>query len=442
MSADLWKEFGSPDREYIKSPCGQQPDINLQTKKPDVESPDALLLQVSEPHEGSNTDAGSTFDAHGNSKYRDQSTKAAYKSQPSELSSLGKNVITDQTSTIDKSRQATLREFKSFGAVPTTSEYSHTSGQKVTPLHTNAQTLDEDDEWGDFVEGINPESAESSAVKRVNPPRIESGDDIPAPACLNSTLGQLHLPEKESTRTVTMAVPSKENDSEQLMRASIQGPSPSNIPPPSILLRLISSIFQSLSSDIKKYNLYTEPFSHTSSSAHQRLITNLRRKLAIIRASARIIAGRKLRWGRDTHLSQSMKIGPAQGGRAGGMKLTVLDKAETRREDREVEEAIRTWKQRIGSLRALLVAISTQASDHTLANPELAEKMPVRLAKLSEGGITASKGCFLCGLKRDERVEKVDIQVEDSFGEWWIDHWGHVDCVIFWQEQKDHLQQR
>ena len=426
----------------MKSPCGQQPEINLQTKKPDVESSAALLLQLSEPHKGSNTDAGSTFDAHRNSKYRDQSTKAAYKSQPSGLSSLGENVITDQASAIDKSRQANQRGGKSFGAVPTTSEYSHTSGEKATPLHTDAQTLDEDDEWGDFVEGINPESAESSAVKYVNPPRIESGDDIPAPAFLNSTLGQLHLPEKETTRTVAATVASTEYGSEQLIRASLQGPSPSNIPPPSILLRLISSIFQSLSNDVKKYKLDTEPFSHACSSAHQRLITDLRRKLAIMRASARVIAGRKLRWGRDTHLSQSMKIGPAQGGRAGGMKLTVLDKAETRREDREVEEAIRTWKQQIGSFRALLVAISTQVSDRTFANPELAEKMPVRLVKLSEGGITASKGCFLCGLKRDERVEKVDIQVEDSFGEWWIDHWGHVDCVIFWEEQKDHLQQR
>lgn len=332
MSADLWKEFGSPDQEFLKNPCVQQPDIN-------------------------------------------------------------------------------------------------------------PQTLDEDDEWGDFVEALNPVSAESTAGECRNSPKLTSRHDIPAPACPNPTFGQLQISEEEinpQPPAVTLTI----SDLEPPMRATVHGPPPSNIPPPSILLLLISSILQSLSSDFKKYNLQAEPFLHTSSPVDQNLIANLRRKLAIIRASARIIAGRKLRWNRDAHLSQSMKIGPAQGGRAGGMKLTVLDRAETRREDREVEEAIRTWKQQIGSLRALLVAIRTQESDHTLAIPELAEKMPIRLAKLSEGGITASRSCFLCGLKRDERVEKVDIRVEDSFGEWWIDHWGHVDCVIFWEEQKDSLRQR
>ena len=81
-------------------------------------------------------------------------------------------------------------------------------------------------------------------------------------------------------------------------------------------------------------------------------------------------------------------------------------------------------------------------SGYGLSIPELAEKMPIRVVKFSEGGIIAAKSCFLCGLKRDERIDKVDMHIEDSFGEWWIDHWGHVDCVIFWDEQKDHLQQR
>ena len=137
------------------------------------------------------------------------------------------------------------------------------------------------------------------------------------------------------------------------MKASSQGLPPSNIPPPSILLRLITSIFQSLSSDFKNYNPQAGLSSHTSSTVDQKSISKFRRRLAIIRASARVIAGRKLRWSRDGHLSQSMKIGPAQGGRAGGMKLTVLDRTEARREDRDVEEAIQTWKQQLGRLRAL-----------------------------------------------------------------------------------------
>ena len=443
MSADLWKEFGPPDQEVLKIPYHQQLDINLQTKKPDVEVPATLpLTQVSEPIKGSNLDADFTSDAFGYPNNRVTSTKPAHEPQPFELSSLGEYGITNQASVTDKASQTSQKEIGSFGVVPTSSNYYHAFGKTATPLHTDAHTLDEDDEWGDFVEGINPEFTGSSAVEQGNTPKLTSRHDVSIPESPNPTFGQLYLSEGEMINTENTAVASTKSDPEQLMRAPVQGPPPSNIPPPSILLLLISSVFQSMSSEFKNYNLQAELFSSTSSPVDQKLMTNLRRKLAIIRASARIIAGRKLRWGRDAHLSQSMKIGPAQGGRAGGMKLTVLDRSETRREDREAEEAIRIWKQQIGAVRALLVAIRTQEPDHTLAIPELAEKMPIRFAKLSEGGLVASKSCFLCGLKRDERVEKVDIRVEDSFGEWWIDHWGHFDCVTFWQEQKDKLEQR
>lgn len=443
MSADLWKEFGPPDQEYLQSSRDEQPDLNLQPQIPDFQIPAApLLMQVLEPPEGSNANAGSIFGTYGYPKYRDQGADAAHKLQPSGLSSVTENGITDQASTVNKSSQTTQRENELSGATSIASGYSHTSGEKATSSHSAAQKLDEDEEWGDFVEGINPESAELSANRYMKSSRIELRSKISVPVALNSTLGRLHLSEQDMIKTESTPTTSTENDTEQRMRVSIQGPPPSNIPPPSILLRLISSVLQSLSDNVKKHNLHAEPTAHTPRSVDQRLMTNLRQELAIVRASARIIAGRKLRWGRDSHLSQSMKIGPAQGGRAGGMKLTVLDRAETRREDREVEEAIRIWKQQMGSLRAPLVAIRNQESDDTLAIPELAEKMPIRLVKLSEGGIVASKGCFLCGLKRDERVEKVDIRVEDSFGEWWIDHWGHVDCVIFWEQQKDRLQQR
>lgn len=35
------------------------------------------------------------------------------------------------------------------------------------------------------------------------------------------------------------------------------------------------------------------------------------------------------------------------------------------------------------------------------------------------------KVCVVCGLKWDEWVVKVDYEVEDSFGEWWIEFWGY-----------------
>jgi hypothetical protein len=43
---------------------------------------------------------------------------------------------------------------------------------------------------------------------------------------------------------------------------------------------------------------------------------------------------------------------------------------------------------------------------------------------------------------RDERVANVDAHVEDSFGEWWTEHWGHLECRLFWEENQASLAQR
>lgn len=44
------------------------------------------------------------------------------------------------------------------------------------------------------------------------------------------------------------------------------------------------------------------------------------------------------------------------------------------------------------------------------------------------------KFCIICGLKREECVGKVDFEVEDSFGEWWVEYWGYRVCKNFWIE--------
>ncbi|KAL9119369.1 MAG: hypothetical protein Q9187_004080 [Circinaria calcarea] len=111
----------------------------------------------------------------------------------------------------------------------------------------------------------------------------------------------------------------------------------------------------------------------------------LRGCIASLRVSARILAGRKVRWKRDSHLSQSMKIGPAQAGKKGGMKLTGVDKAETQREDQEVAEFVRTWKHRLGSIRAALATVNGQVSGSPLVLPEISERMVIHVAKASEG---------------------------------------------------------
>jgi hypothetical protein len=218
-------------------------------------------------------------------------------------------------------------------------------------------------------------------------------------------------------------------------------PPPTNIPPPSVFLALFPPLFDLPQSTLFK-EVSTKPF-----SLKNRIMTDpstidfLRAYLLIATVAARIIAGRKLRWKRDNILSQAMKIGPAAAGGKGGMKLTGVDKAETTREDREVADVVRIWKDQLGRLRsAVAVANSSihEASAH-LVIPEIHETMPV---KTQDGGLTAPKQCIICGLKREERISKVDFEVEDSFGEWWVEHWGHRACRNFWQEHESKLKHR
>ena len=216
------------------------------------------------------------------------------------------------------------------------------------------------------------------------------------------------------------------------------GPPPSNIPPPSILLPLIATTIASLATDLKTIQS-RQPLDQPSSTASE-----INASLSALRAAARVLAGRKLRWKRDTLLSQSMKIGPAHSGKAGGgMKLAGVDRAESRREDQEAAEALQVWQQHAGALRSTVAAFNGRLPEgERFPMPDMADGLLIRQGQASEGTVAAAKCCFLCGIRRDERVAKVDVEVEDSFGEWWVEHWGHVDCVAFWENHKDFLRQR
>ncbi|MCJ1230985.1 hypothetical protein MMC12_007660 [Toensbergia leucococca] len=223
---------------------------------------------------------------------------------------------------------------------------------------------------------------------------------------------------------------------------SFQGVLPTNIPPPSILLPLIPTLLTSLSTNIRRTLPPYAPSSASQFAPPKEITDQVQSHLSTTLVAARLIAGRKLRWKRDTRLSQSMKIGPAHAGKASGMKLTGVDKAESRREDREVEEVLRAWKSQLGPLRATIITVNTRLPGAAVTVPEIAENMPVRVAQACEGAITAPTCCLLCGLRRDERIDKVDGRVEDSFGEWWTEYWGHVGCRAFWEEHESSLQQR
>lgn len=222
---------------------------------------------------------------------------------------------------------------------------------------------------------------------------------------------------------------------------STTGVAPSNIPPPSVLLTIFPPVLTSLSQQ------FLHPLSTLSPAQKSLFLCTAETKsflasyITLTHILAHVIAGRKSRWKRDKHLAQSMRIGPAMSGRSGGMKLTGLDRSEAGREDTEVEVVLGVWREQVGRLK--LAATAASASGARLAVPELAAVMPVRAAKASEGAIVSTQSCALCGLKREERVAKVDVAVEDSFGEWWIEGTNmHTACARFWELFKTRLMSR
>ncbi|KAL9087347.1 MAG: hypothetical protein Q9159_003693 [Coniocarpon cinnabarinum] len=215
----------------------------------------------------------------------------------------------------------------------------------------------------------------------------------------------------------------------------------SNVPPPTILL----SVFPSVAETAKMH--FFDPLSNVSSDdgaqqaayAQTQVHAYLSDLLALSIVLARIVAGRKTRWKRDTWLAQSMRISQASaGGRSGGMKLAGLDRAENAREERDVADAVRAWRSILGRLRS---AVNAARSDLGPV-PEIKEDYALRIATEKDGAVLAPKQCVLCGLKRNERIVKVDHDVQDSFGEWWVEHWGHKDCARFWETYEGSLKGR
>jgi hypothetical protein len=196
---------------------------------------------------------------------------------------------------------------------------------------------------------------------------------------------------------------------------------PTNVPPPGVLLSLFPSLFADAQEKLfKPMAAQTLPM-RNKLMAEPATINYLQGYLMLANVAAHIIAGRKLRWKRDQHLSQGMRIGPASSRATSGMKLTGIDKGENMKEEREASDVVRVWKDQVGRLRHI-VSGTNQVKAGTLGVvPDLQETMPVKTLKQSEGGMPARQPCMMCGLKREERVTAADMATDDSFGEWWID---------------------
>ncbi|KAG6058589.1 hypothetical protein E4U32_004556 [Claviceps aff. humidiphila group G2b] len=224
------------------------------------------------------------------------------------------------------------------------------------------------------------------------------------------------------------------DEGEVSIKTDDNSPPPTNVPPPAILLSSFSELFSS--GDV----LFKALSGQTANAKQQILsspktVTFLQGYILIATTAARIIAGRKHRWHRDKILAKSMSISAAG---SKGMKLTGLDKTQSAREDREAADVVVAWKEYVGRLRSA-VAAANSAGKASLKVPELTESPQIQTAKMVP---TAAKPCVICGLKREERVVRVDFDVEDSFGEWWVEYWGHRACKNFWVRHEEKLRQR
>ncbi|RGP80649.1 hypothetical protein FLONG3_1253 [Fusarium longipes] len=224
-------------------------------------------------------------------------------------------------------------------------------------------------------------------------------------------------------------VQSSHNDSQG------DAPPPINVPPPSVILSAFPDLLNSGTALFK-------PVSGQTASIKQRILSDskavefLKGYVLLAETAAHVIAGRKQRWHRDKILAKSMSISAAG---SKGMKLAGVDKTQAAREDREAADVVTVWRQQVGRLRSAVAAAKSADKGLALKVPEISENMQVHTAKMVP---TAPKACIICGLKREERVAKVDVEVEDSFGEWWVDHWGHKACKNFWIEHEQKLRQR
>ena len=274
-----------------------------------------------------------------------------------------------------------------------------------------------------------PSNANEPAVQEVtDEDEWAAWDD--APAAHNSTKKALSNVEQPDTWDWEHAAGSEPSATE----AKDSGPPPMNVPPPSVILSAFPELFHSGNS------LFKSVAGQNASTKQQilsdsRAVQFLQGYILLGTTAARVIAGRKHRWHRDKMLVKSMSISAAG---SKGMKLAGVDKTQSAREDREAADVAAAWREHVGRLRSA-VATANSNCKVSLKVPELSENMHIQTAKTVP---TAPKPCIVCGLKREERVTKVDHDVEDSFGEWWVDHWGHRACRNFWLEHEQRLRQR
>ena len=317
---------------------------------------------------------------------------------------------------------------------------------------TTANDGDGDDDFGEFV-----------ATPPYNPPPATTTTTTPQ-LLLFDTFGPtpLRTPEPEPDPFTARTAVSNLAGTGISLKAFTPAPKPPPSPPPetfppvSALLQTITPLFL-----LAQKHLLDElrglPFPlRQRILAHARTREFLEGVCEIGRVAGRIIAGRRRRrrWlaleagaragtepvggaGAGARARAGARVGAWAGPGAGagpepgagpgtgrgnsgggGMRLSGGG-SEMQREDREVKEALRTWKEGIGRLKAAMGE----------AVPELDEAV---LKDGGGGGASGQPQCKLCRLRCGELVPGLREKTERA--RWWDQGWGgHRSCRRFWE---------
>ena len=426
MSADLFAIFGAPPKPTADKSLDDTWSIlqggPVVTNVPQAQlskSADSDVLFDADSLEAEAEDDFGDFEDVNDEAVNDQSLNA----EPVQKQAV------DKPSVVSISQQVDLLDLGNDVA-PELVQQHHTVPSVQATKDTNAAS--EADDWGDFEDFSQDAQLEPKVIVQSNffHDPVQATAIKPTPILSPSKDESWDEFEDWNSEQIPAERPADGITSSNLLsQPEIPSePRPTNIPPPTTLLQLLPDVFQSLQTQAKTSTISSSPTSPTS------LATLI---ITVFAVSARIIAGRTLRYKRDTHLSQSTRIGPSTAGsRSGGMKLVALNKTETLHSEREAAAVCDAW-----SRTTHIFAGVVSRSEHRRPWMNLNVNMSVR-AGPGYGTLEAREACALCGIRREERIAGVDFDADDVFGEYWTEWWGHTDCRAFWHTYKDMLQQR
>lgn len=186
-------------------------------------------------------------------------------------------------------------------------------------------------------------------------------------------------------------------------------------PPVANILQCLSNLF------LLPHTHLLDPLKGLPFPLRQRVLADPKTKEFLLgvcefgRVAGRVVAGRRRRARPGGKRNGGMKLGGA-----GGVSKANMD---AQKEEREVKEICRVWKEGSGRLKAAMGTAVPEMDEvwkgATLRNP-------------------TAQTCRLCALARTDVVPSLREDTDRLF--WWIEDWGgHGSCRAFWEKHEKEI---